>query len=284
MSRTGFFGPHSPYLSHPLLTDERTTAEVNRLVVALGLGSGAPVLDVGCGFGRHSLELARRGFRPTGVDPSQTMIDAARASAEAEELDIRFVVTNDPLTVVTDTGFAATDNGFAAAIAMFTTVGQVSWPGPDSDLDTDPDGTDNVSAGLLRSVRELLKPGAGFLIEVPQRDAAVAALIAEDRFGADDNRTEITRRFEPETSRVVERFEVVTDGVARRFDLSYRLFEAEELADLLNAAGFSAVSAFAGLDHLAAVVEQQGPTVPGAGHHPAELDPAAPTMVLMATA
>src|SRR6476646_2231784 len=50
------------------IDDERTRREVDFAVERLELAPGARVLDVGCGHGRHSLELARRGFGVVGVD------------------------------------------------------------------------------------------------------------------------------------------------------------------------------------------------------------------------
>lgn len=43
-------------------------AEVEKVVSLLGIGRGTRILDLCCGVGRHSLELARRGFHVTGVD------------------------------------------------------------------------------------------------------------------------------------------------------------------------------------------------------------------------
>lgn len=64
-----------------------TGQEIDALLAMVDLGAGARVLDVGCGPGRHSLELARRGFDVTGVDISQTFVDLARSAAEADGLD-----------------------------------------------------------------------------------------------------------------------------------------------------------------------------------------------------
>ena len=44
------------------------------------------ILDVGCGPGRHALELARRGIEVVGIDISQTFIDLAAQAADSEGL------------------------------------------------------------------------------------------------------------------------------------------------------------------------------------------------------
>ncbi|MFM9133081.1 MAG: class I SAM-dependent methyltransferase [Actinomycetota bacterium] len=58
-----------------------TVQEVDAIIGILGLVPGMRILDVGCGPGRHSHELARRGFTVHGVDISSRFIDLARAGA-----------------------------------------------------------------------------------------------------------------------------------------------------------------------------------------------------------
>ena len=58
-----------------------TVNEIDFIVSQLDLQPGARILDVGCGPGRHSHELARRGFQVHGIDISQTFIDLATANA-----------------------------------------------------------------------------------------------------------------------------------------------------------------------------------------------------------
>lgn len=49
------------------------------------------VLDLGCGTGRMTRELARRGYDMTGVDISPEMLDIARESAERDGLSERML-------------------------------------------------------------------------------------------------------------------------------------------------------------------------------------------------
>ena len=58
-----------------------TRQEVDHVIEVLGLSPGMRILDVGCGPGRHSYELAERGFLVHGIDISQTFVDVARANA-----------------------------------------------------------------------------------------------------------------------------------------------------------------------------------------------------------
>lgn len=78
------------YLDFPFA--QGTEQEVDFLVAELGLRPGQRVLDVGCGPGRHALELARRGLRVTGVDISAGFVEVATAAAQREGLPAEFRV------------------------------------------------------------------------------------------------------------------------------------------------------------------------------------------------
>ena len=63
-----------------------TTQEVDFIIETTGAKVGSAFIDVGCGPGRHSVELARRGMQVTGIDVSQDFIEIAQRSAAAEYL------------------------------------------------------------------------------------------------------------------------------------------------------------------------------------------------------
>src|SRR5207253_11147732 len=58
-----------------------TLAEADFLEKTLAPDGLARLLDVPCGNGRHAIELARRGYKMTGVDLSREFLEAARLQA-----------------------------------------------------------------------------------------------------------------------------------------------------------------------------------------------------------
>ena len=48
------------------------------------------ILDIGCGTGRHSIELTKRGYNVTGIDLSESMLKRAKEKALKENLNIDF--------------------------------------------------------------------------------------------------------------------------------------------------------------------------------------------------
>jgi SAM-dependent methyltransferase len=69
---------------------EETGRQVDFIWEALGLTGRERVLDLACGFGRHALELARRGCEVVGVDITCDYVDDANESAKRENLNARF--------------------------------------------------------------------------------------------------------------------------------------------------------------------------------------------------
>ncbi len=69
-----------------------TLGECDFIEQEIGSDKSIRILDVGCGTGRHAIELARRGYDVRGVDLSPSQIKRAREKAQAAGLDIRFEV------------------------------------------------------------------------------------------------------------------------------------------------------------------------------------------------
>jgi 2-polyprenyl-3-methyl-5-hydroxy-6-metoxy-1,4-benzoquinol methylase len=73
------------------------------------------ILDVGCGTGRHSIELAKRGYQITGIDLSESMLKKAREKALNMNLKINFIkhdARNLPFQEEFDAAIMICEGGF----------------------------------------------------------------------------------------------------------------------------------------------------------------------------
>ena len=128
------------------------SAEPNDSLVAFAErypGLGTRVLDLGCGEGRDSLYLARRGFAVTGVDVSRTALDRARGRTANEGLDCTFLERD---------------------VIYLRNLGEqpFDWALNMGCLHMLQD--DRARAGHLARVRALLAPGGLFLVSHCMRD------------------------------------------------------------------------------------------------------------------
>ena len=67
-----------------------TTGECDFIEHEIGFDKSVRILDIGCGTGRHSIELAKRGYNITGIDLSDSQLARAREKAEKQGLKIDF--------------------------------------------------------------------------------------------------------------------------------------------------------------------------------------------------
>lgn len=67
-----------------------TAGECDFIEHEIGQNKSLKIIDVGCGTGRHSIELAKRGYNVTGVDLSENQLNRARQKAQEAGLEIKF--------------------------------------------------------------------------------------------------------------------------------------------------------------------------------------------------
>lgn len=70
---------------------EDTENQVNFIIKTLGLTGNESILDLACGFGRHALSFARKGFSVVGVDITKEYIEDAIKTADREQLKVKFI-------------------------------------------------------------------------------------------------------------------------------------------------------------------------------------------------
>jgi SAM-dependent methyltransferase len=201
---------------------------VDFIVKALDLPAGAKVLDLCCGQGRHSLELARRGFQVVGVDLSEALLYAARKRAESEGLSVTFLHCD-----MREIDFA---DEFDAVINMFTSFGYLESEAEDEKV--------------LGKVAQALKSGGKFLLDVVNRDRLVRDFQAREWHAADEGWLVLEERtFDHLSGRMETRWVCVArDGVRYERLSSVRLYTASELRTMLERAGLKVTNLFGDYD------------------------------------
>jgi SAM-dependent methyltransferase len=215
---------------------EHTREEVDFVLAALGLRGGERVLDLACGFGRHSLELARRGFSVVGVDVTEAYVEDARASARAQGLRCEFVQAS-VLDVRYREEFDAVLNMADGAIGYFPTEEQ--------------------NLALFDVIATALRPGGGHVLGVCSADHA-RKHFPKRHWEAGAKRLSLADfRWDEPTRRMVYRGHVLEYGkplpaIADAFpedgDPGTRLYGEAELRGILAARGLEVTGAYGAYD------------------------------------
>jgi len=157
-----FFDAHAPDYMGNVFT-QNTEAEVEFVIEELGIPPGSRILDIGCGTGRHSVKLAQRGYRMTGVDQSQGMLAEARKTAQEANVDVEWVQA--------DAREFSRKGAFDAAICL--------CEGAFGLLETSGEAIEQPLA-ILRNIGASLKPGGKALFTVLNAFRMIRAHKQED--------------------------------------------------------------------------------------------------------
>ncbi len=205
---------------------EHTPVEVDYLLALLNLRERGQILDLCCGIGRHSLELARRGLAVTAVDRTEAYLERARSSAAREGLTIEFVKS--------DMREFVRANSFDGAINLFTSFGYFDDPADD--------------LKVARHVCESLRPGARFVIDVNGKEVIAAKFRERDWSRRDDGTIVMEeRRVLEGWSKIESRWIRLRETERRESTVLVRLYSGVEIAAMLKQAGFREVATFGSL-------------------------------------
>ena len=210
-------------------TSDQTRIDVDGVVALLGLTPGIHVLDLCCGFGRHSLELARRGFQVTGLDLSPDLLRHARETADAEGLAVNWVQSD-----MRDIPMPA--EPYDAVLMLFSSLGV---------FDTDDD-----EARVVQAAAQVLKPGGVILIDTINRELMLRRWMPLRWQERPDGTLLLNKMRLDLLTGTWHSQEIIVRPDGRRFEDRHRLrfWTYTELAALLARGGFTALQGFGGVD------------------------------------
>jgi ubiquinone/menaquinone biosynthesis C-methylase UbiE len=217
------------YLRAYAYTDDPDAARAQALAAVRlsGAPEGGDVLDVPCGFGRHTVPLARAGYRAAGVDRSETLLAEARRRTGHERWP--------KLTRADYRELPFADESFDAALNLFTSLGYLG---------------DEADTQVLAEIRRVLRPGARLVIETMHRDVMVAHFLEQDWRLLGEGRLLLEQRTFDTEEGVSQSTQTLIDGTGARESrtFSVRTYSATELLAMLARAGFGETKCYGSLD------------------------------------
>jgi cyclopropane fatty-acyl-phospholipid synthase-like methyltransferase len=212
---TFFQGPAVDFWTRAM-TPALTLADVDFLEKTFDVKPGARLLDVPCGNGRHSIELARRGYRVTGIDLSEELLVAARAELDADWrlADMR--------------GLELEASTFDGAFCFGNSFGYLDHAGVTS---------------FLSALAGALKPGAKLVIETSMTAESILPTIVQKRwhrFG--DLMILSENRYDPWESCLHIDYTFVRDATVETRPTAHYVFTSADLRRMLESAGFDTLA------------------------------------------
>lgn len=198
-----------------------TLGECDFLEKELDFDKSMKILDVGCGTGRHTLELTRRGYQVTGVDLSASQLARARQKADELQLTVDFQQQDARQLTFTqefDVAIMLCEGGFPLM------------------------ETDEMNFQILKSVTKALKPECKFIFTTLNGlfplYHSVEKFLAES--GNEESATYRSNTFDLITFRDHNITEITDDsGNRKQVESNERYYVPSEISWLLKSLGYS---------------------------------------------
>ena len=204
---------------------EMTKQEVDFLVSELNLQQGQHILDIPCGFGRHSIELSKRGFNVTGIDISPTFIKGLTEKINSERLNIK-VIQADILAI-------QLNENFSGAVCLGNSFGYFN--------------IDKMKL-FVEKVSSSLKTGSKFIIN----SGMIAESILPNFMTYSKNKTytvgnitmDVTNIYNIEDSYMISKLLYTKEGKKEEHSFKHYVFSLGEVKRLLKLYGFSIIATY----------------------------------------
>ncbi len=180
----------------------------------INLNNDASVLDMACGAGRHSIALAKRGFKVTAVDLSERLLIEARKNSQIAGVEINYMLS--------DIREFNSEYKFDLALNLFTSIGYFD--------------EDNENFSVIKKAYDLLKKNGYFVLDYFNKDYLVKNLVPTSVISVNGDR--IVQNRSIKGNRVVKNITIAKNSQVNEFYESVRLFSFDELSETLSKTGF----------------------------------------------
>jgi SAM-dependent methyltransferase len=221
--------------------NERTQREVEGVIKLLGLKGGESIIDVPCGYGRHSIELAKRGYKVKGYDINKMHLKEASITALSNISvfsnlnDCSYNIPNYSCIDMLDLN--KLESGYADAIInLFYSFGFFK--------------TDKENESVMRGFYNQLKEGGKLLLHTDVSPEMILQggnyKLSELRNLKNGGQLKIEEKYDQLSKRINGKWTIydLNGGVNSLTPYSVRIYSAQEFKDMIVRCGFSQVEIY----------------------------------------
>jgi len=197
--------------------DAEARNDIDAVERLLSLSTDEAILDLACGGGRHSIELARRGYTVTGIDLSAELLEQAENSAASAGFEIPFLRCD-----MREHPFEAE---FGYLLNMFTSFGYFE--------------NDVENERIMAAINRALKPEGAFIIDYINMHSVLASLVPEDQQFIKGKTVVQKRHYNQQTRRLIKEIIISDEKGTRQFTESVRLYNQQDMIAMAERAGLN---------------------------------------------
>ena len=199
---------------------EKARSDLDAILERVEVPAGGHVLDLCCGPGRHSLELARRGYSVTAVDRTPYLLNKARSGAKAEGLEIGFFES--------DMRDYVSPGLFALALNLFTSFGY--FPNPEDDR------------RVLENIFQSLQSGGSLVMDLMGKEILARIFQPRDWSERDGVFHLVEHTLHEDWGWLENRWLIIDGTQQHEWAITHRIYSGVELRVLLESCGFANVA------------------------------------------
>jgi len=202
-----------------------TIGEVDFIEKEINFDKNVKILDIGCGTGRHSIELTKRGYKVVGIDLSENQLNKAKEKAAAQNLEIDFRLQdarNEHFINEFDLVIMLCEGGFSLM------------------------ETDEMNFNILQNARKALKANGKFVFTCLNALFPLYHSVADFVNAGATNTYNLSNSFDVMTFRDLNQYEVTDDDEQKKvLNCNERYYAPSEITFMLHLLNFKSVDILA---------------------------------------